>query len=139
MTLVFFLVSLTSGLLLGVMDGFANANPYATQLYAVYNPLGRGTTNVPAGFVIDILFGFILAAIFLLLYKSLPGGLGVIKGVSFALLVWFFRVVMSVVSQWVMFNIPYSSLLYTAGAGLVEMLAIGIFYGLTLKPEESDE
>jgi hypothetical protein len=138
MSLVFFVVSLAGGLLFGIMDGFANANPLATRLYAVYNPLARTSINISAGFVIDVLYGFLLAGIFLLLYNSLPGGLGIIKGVSYALLMWFFRVVMSVISQWVMFNIPYESLLYTAGTGLVEMLAIGILYGLTLKPEEED-
>ncbi len=139
MSLVFFVVSVASGLLFGVMDGFANANPLATRLYQVYNPMARTAINVPAGFVIDILYGFLMAGIFLLLYKSLPGGLGIIKGVSFALIAWFFRVVMSVVGQWMMFNIPYESLLYTAGAGLVEMLAVGILYGLTLRPEEEEE
>ncbi len=137
--MIYVIVSLVSGLLFGLMDGFANANPLAVRLYAIYDPLARTSVNIPAGFVIDVLYGFLMAGIFLMLYNSLPGGLGIIKGVSYALLVWFFRVVMSVISQWVMFNIPYDSLLYTAGAGLVEMLAIGILYGLTLKPEEEEE
>jgi hypothetical protein len=135
--MIYFLVSLTSGILFGIMDGFANANPLATRLYGVYNPLARTSINLPAGIVIDIIYGFLMAGIFLMLYESLPGGLGIMKGVSYALLMWLFRVVMSVISQWVMFNIPYDSLLYTAGAGLVEMLALGIFYGLTLKPNDA--
>jgi hypothetical protein len=135
--MIYFIVSLTSGLLFGIMDGFANANPLAMRLYAVYDPLARTSINVPAGIVIDIVYGFLMAGIYLLLYESLPGGLGIMKGVSYALLMWLFRVVMSVVSQWVMFNIPYDSLLYTAGAGLVEMLVLGMFYGLTLKPEDA--
>jgi hypothetical protein len=62
--------------------------------------------------VIDLAYGFILAAVFLLLYKSLPGEIGWVKGVSFAFLAWFFRVVMSVASQWIMFNMPTSTLWY---------------------------
>jgi hypothetical protein len=74
-----------------------------------------------------------MAAVFLLLYASLPGEAGWVKGVSFALLVWFFRVAMYTASQWVMFNVPVNTLLYTLVAGL-EMLVLGILYGLTLKP-----
>ena len=75
-----------------------------------------------------------MAAVFLLLYQSLPGETGFVKGVSFALLVWFFRVVMSAASQWVMFNVPGKALLYSLLAGLGEMLILGLLYGLTLKP-----
>ncbi|MCJ7792305.1 MAG: hypothetical protein MUP49_07885 [Dehalococcoidia bacterium] len=56
------------------------------------------------------------------------------KGLSFALLLWFFRVAMSVASSWLMFNVPIRALLYTLLTGLGEMLVIGMLYGLTLKP-----
>jgi hypothetical protein len=48
-------------------------------------------------------------------------------------LAWLFRVVMSAASQWVMFNVPAQALLYSVGAGLGEMLILGVLYGLTLK------
>ena len=54
------------------------------------------------------------------------------KGISFALMVWFFRVVMSVASQWMMFKVPVKALVYTLLAGLGEMLVLGILYGLAL-------
>jgi hypothetical protein len=79
-------------------------------------------------------YGFALAGIFLLLYKSLPGGAGLAKGISFALIVWFFRVVMQAASQWMMFSVPGGAILYMLAAGLVEMLVLGILYGLTLRP-----
>jgi hypothetical protein len=41
---------------------------------------------------------------------------------------------MYVASQWVMFTVPVKTLLYTLVAGLGEMLILGIFYGLALKP-----
>ena len=75
-----------------------------------------------------------MAGVFLLLHKSLPGETGLIKGVSFAFLVWFFRVVMYTASQWVMFNVTIEAVLYSLVAGLGEMLILGILYGLTLKP-----
>jgi hypothetical protein len=134
MTLTYILVSLVGGILFGLMDGFINANPLAVRLYAAYRPIARTSINAPAALVIDLAYGFIMAAIFLLLYRSLPGGVGIAKGLSFGLLVWFFRVVMNVASQWVMFTIPVPGLLYMAAAGLVEMLLLGVLFGLTLRP-----
>jgi len=72
--------------------------------------------------------------LFLLLYKSLPGETGLLKGLSFAGIAWFFRVVMSVVSSWMTFNVPVSTLGYSLVTGLVGMLVLGILFGLTLKP-----
>ena len=130
----YIIVSIVSGILFGVMDGLINANPLAQKLYEVYKPITKTSLNVPAGVVIDLVYGFAMAGIFLLLYKSLPGEAGLVKGTSFALFAWFFRVVMYVASQWMMFNVPIGALLYTLITGLCEMLVLGILYGLTLKP-----
>ena len=75
-----------------------------------------------------------MAGMFLLLYRSLLGQVGLTKGISYALIVWFFRVVMQVASQWMMFNISPVTLIYVLVTGLAEMLAIGVYYGLTLRP-----
>ena len=130
----YIIVSLVSGILFGAMDGLINANPYAQRLFEVYKPIAKTSLNMGAGIVIDILYGFILAGIFLLLFNSLPGETGLIKGISFAFLVWFLRVAMSVASQWMMYTIPINTLVYSLLAGLGEMLILGILYGLTLKP-----
>ena len=127
------LISLVSGILFAVMDGLINANPLAVGLYAVYSPIARQEINRAAGIIIDLIFGFAMAGAFLLLYGSLPGDHGIVKGLTFALLMWFFRVVMSAASQWMMFTVPIKSTLYTVAAGLVEMLVIGVLYGLTLR------
>lgn len=127
------IVSVAGGLLFGAMDGLINANPLAQKLYGVFKPVARTAINVPAGIVIDLVYGFALAGIFLMLFKSLPGDSGLLKGVSFAVLAWFFRVVMGAVSQWMMFNVPVTAGLYTIAAGLVEMLVLGILFGLFLK------
>lgn len=134
MDLTYILVSIVSGLLLGFLDGVINANPLATQLYAVYNPIARGSINLPAGIVIDVVYGFLMAGIFLTIYEGLPGGeMGVLKGISYGLMVWFFRVVMYVASQWLMFKVQLEAVLYTLTTGLVEMLLLGIIYGLLLR------
>lgn len=130
----FVIVSVVSGLLFGTMDGLINANPLAQRLFQVYKPIAKSSVNAPVGVVIDLVYGFAMAGIFLLFFKSLPGEAGLVKGLGFALLVWFFRVVMSVASQWMMFEVPAGALGYTLFAGLGEMLVLGVLYGLTLGP-----
>jgi len=128
------IVSLVSGILFGILDGLINANPLAQRLYAVYQPIAKTSLNPVAGLAIDILYGFVMAGLFLVLHNSLPGEAGLVKGIGFALMVWFFRVVMYVATQWMMFNVPVAALLYMLVTGLGEMLILGILYGLALKP-----
>lgn len=127
-------VSFVSGLLFGTMDGLMQANPVAQSLFAFYKPIAKTVINVPAGVLIDLAYGFAMAGIFLVLYKSLPGATGFRKGLSFAVLVWFFRVVMAAASQWMMLHMPLNAVIYMVVAGLGEMAVLGILYGLTLKP-----
>ena len=132
--IAYIIVGIISGVLFGVLDGLINANPLAQSLYQVYKPITKTSINALAGITIDLIFGLVMAGAFLLLYQSLPGEVGWVKGISFAILIWFFRVVMYVASQWVMFNVPVSALLYTLITGLAEMQILGILYGLALKP-----
>jgi len=132
--LTYVIISVISGILFGILDALINANPMAQKLYEVYKPIARTLINPIPGIVIDLAYGFIMAGVFLLLFGSLPGETGLIKGVSFAIIVWFFRVVMYNASQWVMFNISIKTVLYSLAAGLCEMLLLGVLYGLTLKP-----
>jgi len=127
-------VSFLSGILFAILDGLINANPLGRRSLEVYKPIAREAINPVAGIAIDLVYGFVMAGVFLLLYASLPGATGLVKGMSFALLVWFFRVVMSAASQWVMFDVPTRAVLYSLVAGLGEMLILGILYGLTLQP-----
>ena len=79
----YIIVSISGGVLFGIMDGLINANPLARKLFEVYKPIARKAINAPAGIVIDLVYGFVMAGVFLLLYKSLPGGSGLLKGISF--------------------------------------------------------
>ena len=128
----YIVISLISGVLFGVLDGFINANPMAVRLNEVYKPITRDSVNFIAGIGIDIVYGFLLAGIFLVLYPSLPGGSGLLKGLSFGVLVWIFRVVMNVLSQWVMYKVPLKTLGYTLLTGFAEMLVLGLLYGAGL-------
>jgi tRNA A37 threonylcarbamoyladenosine synthetase subunit TsaC/SUA5/YrdC len=132
--LQYVIVSVASGILFGVLDGVINANPLARKLYEVYQPIAKTSVNAIAGVIIDLLYGFVMAAVFSLLYASLPGQLGIVKGLSFAALVWFFRAVMSAASTWMMFRVPARTIAYGLMTALVEMLVLGILYGLTLRP-----
>ena len=127
-------VSVSAGVLFGILDGVINANPLAQRLYEAYKPIARSSVNAVAGILIDVAYGFVMAGLFLLLYKSLPGVAGWTKGLGFGLIAWFFRVLMSVASQWIMYRIPPAALAYTLLTGLGEMLLIGLFLGLTLRP-----
>lgn len=128
----YIIISIISGVLFGILDGLINANPLAIKLYEVYKPITKTSINFIAGMIIDLAYGFILAALFLLISPSLPGEIGLVKGVSFALLVWLLRVVMDVVSQWMMYKIPINALVYKLIAGLGEMMILGILFGITL-------
>jgi len=130
----FVIVSLGGGVLFGVLDGLIHANPWAQRLYEVYRPIARSSVNAVAGVAIDLVYGFALGGLFLLLYKALPGTGGATKGLSLGLGVWFLRVAMRVASDWMMFQIPWQTLAYGAVSGLLEMLILGLFYGLTLGP-----
>lgn len=130
----YILISIISGVLFGFMDGLINANPYAQRLYEVFKPIARTKINVVAGMVIDLIYGFVMAAIFLLLYESLPGDTGFVKGLTYAGVMWFFRVVMMAATWWMMFDIPGKAAAYTLATGLGEMLVLGALYGLTLTP-----
>jgi hypothetical protein len=130
----YIIVAIASGLLFGILDALINANPFAKGLLRPFEPITRTSANFVAGIVIDLFYGFVLAWIFLLLYSSLPGSTGLIKGLVFGVIAWFFRVLMSVLSQWVMFKIPIRTLVYLASSGLIEMLILGMVYGAFLAP-----
>ena len=127
-----FIIGLMSGILMGVLDGFINANSLAVRLYEVYKPIARDSVNMLAGFGIDIFYGFLMAAVFLVLYPAMPGATGLLKGISFGVVVWLFRVVMNVFSQWMMYKVPLKTLGYTLLTGLAEMLVLGLLYGAGL-------
>jgi hypothetical protein len=129
----YIVVSIASGILFAVMDGVMNVNPLAQRFYKVFEPIARKSINVPAGIAIDLFYGFAMAGVFLIIYGSLPGESKIAKGLLYGLLLWFFRVAMQVATQWMMFNIPASTLLYTLAYGFVEMIILGLLYGLTLK------
>jgi len=132
--LTFALVAVGSGVLFATLDVIINANPLGRSLYEVYRPLARDRVNPLLGLAVDLVFGVAMAGIYVVLHDSLPGSSGVVKGLSYAVLMSFFRVVMSVVSQGMTLRIPGKTLVYTLLTGIGESGVIGVLYGLTLEP-----
>lgn len=120
------------GLVFAILDGVLNANPLAQRLYAVYRPITRPSVNAPLGLLFDIVFGVVMAILFVVLAPALPRG-PIMRGLTFGLIAWFFRVVMGVAAQAVMFNVPPAALVYSLFAGLLEMSILGLLYGATLR------
>jgi hypothetical protein len=130
----YLIVSVIAGVLFGVMDAAINGNTLARKLFAIYEPIAKTEINIPVGLTIDLIYGFVMAGLFLILYDGLPGDTGFVKGVSFAGIAWFFRVVMSAATTWMTVRLPRSATAYTLLTGLGEMLVLGILFGLTLTP-----
>ncbi len=126
------LVGLAAGVVFLVLDGIINANPLAQRLYAVYQPIARPSVNALAGSAVDLVYGILLAFLFIMLRDSLPGGGGMAKAVSFGLIVWFLRVVMRVAGEWVVTTVPERVHGYTLAAGLVQILIVCAMIGWLL-------
>lgn len=129
----YIIASVLTGLLFAILDSVINGNPLAVKLMECYRPIAREGIKIPAGIAIDLVYGFVISGVYLLLVPVLPTGSWFIKGVVFGTGIWFFRVVMNVVSSWMMFNIPCKTLIYILLAGLAEMILLGILNGLVLK------
>ena len=129
----FLIVGLGSGIIFVLLDFLLNVNPLARRLNEPYRPIARTGMRLLPPILIDLLYGLALAGIFLLLRPVLPGGPVLGAGISFGVLTWFLRVLMSALSQWVMFEIPVRTHLYSILAGFLEMIALGLFYGVAFK------
>jgi hypothetical protein len=126
------LIGIAGGLLFAILDGLINANPLARRLNAVFLPIARQKVNPAAGLAIDVVFGIVMAVLYVQLRPGLAGASGLTRGLCYGSLVWFFRVVMSAASQWIMFPVSWRLTVYNLGTGLLEMLALGVLYGVTL-------
>jgi hypothetical protein len=126
----FTITAILTGLLFGILDGLINGNPYATKLLECYKPIAKQSINIPAGIIIDLAYGFAISGLFIVLIPILPTESGIIKGIILGIGMWFFRVLMNVVSSWMMFNIPAKTLFYLLITGLIEMILLGILNGL---------
>ena len=129
-------VGISSGILFSFMDVLINQNAMAKTMFEYYKTIARHDLHPYLIILIFVIYGLIMAFIYAILSKSLPGKSGFSKGASFALIAWFFRVVMYSVTQWTILPVPPATLAYLVISGLGQMLVLGWFYGMFLKQEE---
>jgi hypothetical protein len=104
---------------LGMLGGWIGA-----RLFGLPSTQPEGIeSKMAAGLVFELVNGFLLAAIYALFYRCLPGA-GWVKGLSYGLLVWGLRVVMWAFSTYMMTDMSPVAISITVGTGLVEMLVI---------------
>lgn len=127
--------SIFVGLAFVLLDAVVNANPLAQDAYAPFAPIVRHEIDILPASAIDLAYGFALCAIFIVLYRGLPGDIAVVKGLTFGLLLWFLRVVMNAAGQWILFAIPATTVGYSVAAGLLEMLLLGVLVGVLVRPQ----
>ena len=129
------------GLLLivsGVVSGFFSVSVFKMPMFVSDSTLWRQEFNPYLSVSLDIIYGIILAGLFNLLYMSIPGE-GIMKGIAFGLIIWFFKTVMAMGSIRVMFNVSDKVLIYWTFCGLLEMLVIGTVLGIFYKMEYEEE
>ena len=129
----FIIAAISTGILFGIMDGLINGNPLAVRLMKCYKPIAKQNINIPVGLLIDLAYGFAISGIYFSIIPILPTDNLIINGIIFGIGIWFFRVLMGVISSWMMFTIPGKTLFYIAFTGLVEMIILGIINGLIIR------
>lgn len=57
-----------------------------------YKPIAKQAINIPAGIVIELFYGFVITGIYIIIIQALPTDSGIVKGLTYGLGMWFFRV-----------------------------------------------
>jgi hypothetical protein len=102
-----------------------------SPVYSPYSDLAiwRTPPNILAGFVFDLINGFILVAVYMTIYKGIPG-FGWKKGLNYGIIVGLFRVVMMSFSTGVMFNVPLVLVITGLITGYIEIVLLCIILSI---------
>lgn len=92
-------------------------------------PVFKNPPDVSSGVVFDLINGFILASVYIILYKGIPG-LGWRKGFNYGVIVGLFRVVMASFSGIVMYNIPSVVVAVNLISGYLEIILLCVLLAL---------
>jgi len=93
--------------------------------YYSYLPIWQTPPNVIAGIVFDIINGFIVVGIFIIIKDGIPKE-GWKKGAYYGAIMGIFRVVMFTFTIVVLLNVPILIVMLNLIAGFVESLILGI-------------
>jgi len=96
-------------------------------LFSSYSDLliWKTPPNILAGLIFDLINGFILVAVYTIIYNGIPR-LGWEKGLSYGMIVGLFRVVMASFSTIVMYNIPLTMVITSLITGYIEIILLCI-------------
>jgi hypothetical protein len=102
-----------------------------SPLYALYSDLAIWKTppNILVGTIFDIINGFILVGVYMVLYIGIPG-LGWKKGLTYGIIVDLFRVVMMTFSSIVMLDIPLLLVVVSLVTGYIEIIVLCVILAL---------
>ena len=95
-------------------------------------PIARPSVNAVAGSLVDLVYGLALTGLFVICRECLPGETNLVRGISFAVAVWFLRVVMRVAGEWVTAAVPASTHAYTLVAGFLQVLLVSLVIAMLL-------
>ena len=127
------LVGVLAGFLLAALDAVLFGTPLAQHFQVAYRPISRRRVKIRLGLCVDVVSALVLAVIFVAVAGVLPKG-RVLSGLTFGGFLWFVRSVMSVGRNAVMFSVDWRTHLYSLVGGLVQFVALGLFYGFALSP-----
>jgi hypothetical protein len=96
-----------------------------SPIFLPYSELAIWKTppNISAGLVFDFINGFILVAVYTVLYNGIPG-VGWPRGFNYGIIVGLFRVVMTAFSSIVMYNIPSVLIVTSLLTGYIEIVIV---------------
>lgn len=117
--------SLVIGILFIIFDMLTavSTNPIFSSYSGL--PIWKTPPNILAGLIFDLINGFILVAVYTIIYNGIPG-LGWEKGLSYGMIVGLFRVVMVSFSTIVMYNIPLAMVITNLITGYIEVILLCI-------------
>ncbi len=92
-------------------------------------PIWKTPPNISAGIIFDLINGFVLVAVYMIIYNGIPG-LGWRKGFNYGIIVGLFRVVMTSFSSIVMYNIPLPLVITSLITGYIEIVLLCIIVAI---------
>ena len=86
-------------------------------------PIWKTPPDILAGLIFDLINGFILLAVYIIIYNGIPG-FGWKKGLNYGIIVGLFRVVMTSFSTIVMYTIPFTLVITSLVIGYIEIVIL---------------
>ncbi len=118
---------LTCGIITGVLfimfDMISSIS--TSPIFSPYSdlPIWKTPPDILAGVIFDLINGFILVAVYMMIYNGIPG-YGWKKGLNYGIIVGLFRVVMPSFSTIVMYTIPFTLVIASLVTGYIEIVIL---------------